>query len=179
MHHLAEAVVVGLTEIASGLEVTAKQRERSVAVIDGTEASLPERLRPFAGELPCSPAAAATVVEVYARGASIGAAAGAAGLAPIEGAKTLHLLGESVTPFGPTGRRVVRDWLSADLSRSEAIALTGASPAEFALASYVETHEPIAEAVTAVAGVLEMDGNAAVAKRDALDETMSDVTDLL
>lgn len=70
-------------------------------------------------------------------------------------AKTLHLVGESVSPLGPTGRAVVCDWIAGELSRSEALALTRASPATFALAAYVETHEPIAAARDAVQGAID------------------------
>jgi len=165
---------MGLAEIAEGVEVTAEQRDRGVATIDDTDASLAERLDPFADALPCDADAAATVVEVYAEGRAVGAAARVADVAPVTAAKTLHLLGERVSPLGPTGQDVVRDWLGADLSRSEALALTGASEPEFALAAYVETHDPIAEAEEAVADTLASDAGGV----DPLSETMSDVTDL-
>jgi hypothetical protein len=48
-------------------------------------------------------------------------------------------------------RRIVRDWLDGQLPRSEAFELTGATDAEFALGTYIETHEPASELVTAVA----------------------------
>lgn len=102
-----------------------------------------------------------------------------AGLVPITGAKTLHLLGEPITPLGPTGRDIVRDWLAADLSRTDAVELAGCTESEFALAVYVETHDPIDEACEAVAEVLLPDGSPAVEKRDHLQETMSSFDDLL
>jgi hypothetical protein len=165
---------MGLSDIAAGVEVTTEQRDRGVATVDDTDASLADRLAEYADDFPCSPDAAATVVEVYAEGESIGTAARVAGVAPITAAKTLHLLGESVSPLGPTGREIVRDWLSADLSRSEAQALADATDRELALAAYVETHDPLAGAEEAVASVLAPDRGA-----DPLAEARSDLPDLL
>lgn len=145
---------MGLAEIAAGIEITETQEERGVATVDATDATLEERLDPFAAELPCTPAAAATVLDSYAAGADVGTAGRAAGVPPVTAAKTLHLLGESVSPVGPTGREVVRDWIAGELSRTEALELTRLSEAEFALAAYVETHEPIEAACAAVEGVL-------------------------
>jgi hypothetical protein len=170
---------MGLSEIAAGVEVTAEQRDCGVAAVDATDEPLPDRLAPFADDLPCAPREAATVVEAYADGSSVGESARAAGLPPVTGAKALHLLGESVCPLGPTGRELVRDWLAADCSRADALALSGASEREFALAAYVETHDPIPGARDALEGALAPDGDAAVAKRDALSETMSDAGELL
>lgn len=167
-----------LSEIAEGLEVTAEQDDRGVAAVDATDASLAERLDPYAGELPCSAAEAATVVERYAAGGSVGESARAAGLPPVTGAKALHLLGESVSPLGPMGREVVRDWLDARLSRAEALELTGASERAFALAAYVETHDPIDGAREALEGTLAPGGDAAVEKRDALDGAVDGLDDL-
>ncbi|WP_254543096.1 DUF7858 family protein [Halomarina pelagica] len=165
---------MGLSDIAAGLEVTTEQRERGIATVDATETALDERLAAFSAELPCSPEAAAAVVETYAEGASVGASAATADLPAMTGAKVLHLLGEHVSPLGPTGRDLVRDWLDARLSRADALALSGASESAFALAVYVETHDPISGASEALEGVLAPDGDAAVAKRDLLAETMDD-----
>lgn len=148
---------MGLSEIAAGLEVTERQQARGVATVDTTGAGLAERLEPFAEELPCAPGEAAVVLERYAGGGSVGAAARAAGVAPVTAAKTLHLLGESVSPLGPTGRAVVRDWIAGELSRTEALELTRVGETEFALAAYVETHDPIEKACAAVEGVLAAD----------------------
>ncbi len=168
---------MGLSDIAAGLEVTTEQRERGVAAVDATDAPLADRLGAFEDDLPCSAAAAATVVETYAGGASVGASAGAADLPPVTGAKALHLLGESVSPLGPMGRDLVRDWLSADLSRADALALSGASETAFALAAYVETHDPLPGARDALEGALAPAGDAAVEKRDALGDTLDDGCD--
>jgi len=165
---------MGLPEIAAGLEVTAEQRDRGVASVDATEAGLAERLAPYAAELPCSAAEAATVVERYAAGGDVATAARAAGLAPVTGAKALHLLGEPVHPLGPTGRAVVRDWLDAECTRAEAMALTGAGTTEFALAAFVETHDPIPGARDALEGALAPEGDAAVAKRESLGAAIGD-----
>ena len=145
---------MGLADIAEGIEVTERQDERGVATVDATDATLTERLEPFADDLPCSPAEAATVLDRYTEGAAIGATGRAAGVAPATAAKTLHLLGESVSPAGPTAREIVRDWIAGDLSRTEALELSPLSEAEFALAAYVETHDPSEEACAAVEGVL-------------------------
>ena len=169
---------MGLADITAGLEVTSEQRARGVATVDATEASLAERLAPFADDLPCSPAEASTVVETYAGGASVGASARAAGLPPMTGAKTLHLLGEAVSPLGPMGREMVRDWLDAELTRADALDFAGASETEFALAAYVETHDALAEAREALEGALSPSGDAAVEKRELLGETMSGVGEL-
>jgi hypothetical protein len=167
---------MGLSELAAGLEVTESQDERGVATVDTTDADLAERLAPFAEDLPCSPADAATVLERYAEGASVGAAAHTAGVATVTAAKTLHLLGESVSPLGPTGREIVRDWIAGDLSRSEALELARVGETEFALATYVETHEPIEAACAAVEGVLAADR---LTDESPLAEATGDATDFL
>jgi len=170
---------MALSDLAAGLEVTAKQEDRGVASVDATDASVAERLAPFADELPCTAAEAATLVERYAIGGSVGESARAAGLAPVTGAKALHLLGEPVTPLGPMGREVVRDWLEARLSRTEALDLAGASEREFALAAFVETHEPIEGAREATESALAPERTATVEKRDALGGTMDGVDERL
>jgi hypothetical protein len=165
---------MGLSDIAEGLEVTAEQRDQGVATVDRTEESLAERLAGVEGELPCGPGTAATVVERYAGGGSVGAAGRAASVAPMTAAKTLHLLGEAVSPVGPTGREIVRDFLAGELSRTEARQLARVSEAEFALAVYVETHDPLPEAQEAVADALAVNGGA-----DPLAEARSETADLL
>lgn len=164
---------MGLSDLAGDLAVTTEQRERRVAVVDTTAADLGTRLAPFAPDLPCTSDQAATLVRAYVAGRSVGDAATAAGLAPVTGAKALHLLGEPVTPLGPTGRAVVQDWLDATLTRSEAIDLVGESPTTFALAVFIETHDPIEGAASAVATTLTPDASPTVEKRDHLRETMS------
>lgn len=165
---------MGLDDLAAGLVITHEQRERGVASVDRTAVSLADRLAPYAADLPCSPAEAATVVERYAAGASVGTAARAAGVPPMTAAKTLHRLGETVTPAAPTARVVVRDWVAGDLSRTEAETLARLSPNEFALAAYVETHEPIPGARAAVEGVLTVGGDAAALERAALGDALED-----
>ena len=164
---------MSLDDIAAGVKVTAEQRERGVAVHDEVDAPLAERLAPFAEEFPCTPAAAATVVDAYAGGASVGEAARAANVASVTAAKTLHRLGEDVSPLAPTGREVVRDWLNARLSRADAKELTDTDDDEFALAVYVETHDPIASAKEALADALAVD------RDDPLADARSDLGDLL
>jgi len=170
---------MGLSDIAAGIETTTEQRTRGVASVDRTDRSLVERLRGVAEDLPCTPEAAATVARAYAGGASVGESADEAGVVPVTAAKALHLLGvEGVTPLSPTARDVVRDWLVAEVSRSDALALTGASETEFALATFVETHEPIPEAREAVNETLAPASSMAT-KRDRLADAVGDPSDAL
>jgi hypothetical protein len=136
---------MGLSDIADGLAVTTEQEVRGVATVDetGGDRPLAARLDEYADELPCDPGDAAAVIEAYTAGRSVGDAAHEAGLAPVTAAKTLYRCGEQVTPLSPTGREIVRDWIAGDVSRSDALTLTRASEPEFALAVFVETHDPI------------------------------------
>jgi len=168
-----------LSEIAAGIEVTASQEEHGVATVDDTDGDLATRFARHADALPCTPEAAATVVESHARGGSVGDDAREAGVAPMTAAKALHRCGvDGVSPLAPTARRVVRDWLAGELSRADALDLVGGDEAAFALAGYVESHDPVPELADAARGALEDGGNASVAKRDALGETMTDAVDL-
>jgi len=167
---------MGLSEIAAGVTVTERQDERGVPAVDDTETGLADRLEPHESDLPCDSTVAATVVETYAAGRSVEASAHAAGVPAVTAAKTLHLLGEQVSPLGPRGREIVRDWLQGELARREAVTLTGVGDRTFALAVYVETHDPIPEARDAVEGTLTVDGHAA---DDPLGEARSDLGDLL
>jgi hypothetical protein len=156
---------MGLSELAAGVKTTETQRDRGVAAVDRTGDSLADRLVECESALPTDAAAAAAVVERYAAGGSVGQAAAVGDVPRVTAAKVLHLVGESVSPLGPTGRTVVRDWIDGDLSRTEALSLTRASPAAFALAAYVETHEPIPAAQAAVQAAL--DGGARTSAGDA------------
>jgi hypothetical protein len=152
-----ETGFVTLSDIADGLAVTHEQRERGVAAVDDTDADLPERLAPFERDLPCTAGEAAAVARAFTGGDSVGDAAATAGVAPTTAAKALHLLGvEGVAPLGPTGRRVVADWLVGDLPRTEALALTGGDEAAFALTAFVETHDPLPGAREALDGALSV-----------------------
>lgn len=143
-----------LSEIAAGIEVTTEQESRGVATVDETGASLVERLRSHGDALPCTPAAAATVVEMHTAGTSVGDTAREAGIAPVTAAKALHRCGVSgVTPLSPMAREVVRDWLAGELSRADAVELTGASEAEFALGTYIESHDADPALSAAVADI--------------------------
>ncbi|MDZ5811573.1 hypothetical protein U4E84_09480 [Halorubrum sp. AD140] len=140
-----------LSEIADGLEVTARQRDRGVAVADDTETPLVDRLSEHADALPCTPAATATLIDAYTAGRSVGDAAREAGVTPMTGAKALHRCGvDGVCPLAPSRRGVVRDWLDGRLARTEAVALAGGDEADFALATYVETHDPVSAVADAV-----------------------------
>jgi hypothetical protein len=171
-------VTMGLSEIAAGLELRTEQVQRGVATVDDTDVDLDARLREYEADLPCTAAAASTVLERYDEGASVGDAGEAAALAPVTAAKLLHRCGfEGVSP---TARRVLRDWIDGRLSRADALELTSSDEAEFALAAYVETHEPIAELAEAVRrdASAPIAGDALVSKRDALAETMTGSADL-
>ncbi|ELZ76022.1 MULTISPECIES: DUF7858 family protein [Haloferax] len=171
---------MGLSDIAATLETTTtEQRSRHVPTVDDTDVSLRTRFETHADALPCAPAEAERVVEAYGSGTTVGDSARAAGVAPVTAAKVLHRCGEAgVNPLAPEARRIVRDWLDGQLSRADALALTRADESEFALATYLETHDPIDPLVEAVEGALTDHGDASVAKRDSLAETMSSVTDL-
>ena len=165
---------MGLSDIAAGVEVTTEQRDRGVATVDRTEGSLADRLDAVAEELPCDAETAATVLERYAGGGSVGTAAHTAGIAPMTAAKTLHLLGESVSPTGPMGRGIIEDYLAGDLPRTEARQLARLSETEFSLAVYVATHDPLPDARAAVEDALAVE-----TETDPLADTMSDTVDLL
>jgi len=169
---------MGLSEIAAGIEVTTEQRDRGVASVDGTAGTLAERLDGVASQLPCDPGPAATLLEAYAAGKSVGDAARAAGLPPVTGAKTLHLCGEQVDPLTPRQRDVLGDWLDGRLARSEARQLTGASEREFALATYVATHDPVAEAREALEGALTR-SDATTDRQASLGDAVEELGDLL
>jgi len=142
-----------LSEIAAGLEVTTRQRDRGVAVADDTDVPLVDRLREHADTLPCTPAATATLVDAYTAGRSVGDAAAAAGVTPMTAAKALHCCGVAgVCPLTATGRGVVREWLDGQLGRSDALALAGGDEAAFALTTYIETHDPVPAVADAVTG---------------------------
>ncbi len=145
---------MSLGDIAEGLEVTSEQKDLGIATVDRTEVPLAARLKPHTGELPCTAETAASIVDAYASGAVIGEAARDADVAPMVAAKTLHRLGETVSVLESADRQPIRDWIAGDLSRAEARTRTRSTPAEFALAAYVETHEPIPAARAAVEGCL-------------------------
>lgn len=167
---------MGLSEIAAGVEVTEEQRDRGVATVDETGDGVRDRLAAHADALPCTPAAAATVLSTYRRGRSVGDCAREAGVAPMTAAKALHRCGvDGVVPLAPAARRVVRDWVAGELSRAEARELAGADEAAFALAAYVETHEPLEGARAAVEGVLMREGHSGL---DRPDSAVGDTPDL-
>jgi hypothetical protein len=168
-----------LSDIAAGIEVTARQEARGVAAVDDTGGDLPSRLAPHADTLACTPEAAAVVLRYHARGVSVGESAREAGIAAMTAAKVLHRCGvQGISPLAPTARRVVRDWLAGDISRADALELTGGDEAAFALTGYVESHEPVPELADIARGALADGGNASVEKRDALGETMTAAVDL-
>lgn len=167
---------MGLSDIAEGMTVTTRQRERGVASVDRTSDTLADQLAALDGDLPVDADAAASLAEVYAGGASVGDAASEAGVPPTTAAKTLHGLGfEGLTPFSPLQRDVLADWLAGEVTRADAIELTSASDRELALAAYVATHDPVEGAAEAVDGALSTSRDAMVEKRDALAETLPDV----
>jgi hypothetical protein len=164
---------MALSEIAAGLEVTTEQRDRGVAAGDDTDATLEERLGAFEPQLPCSATAAATLVEAYTEGASIGRAAAVADVPETTAAKALYLLGEPIDPLTPTAKRALEDWLAGTIPRTEAQTLAGVGDEEFALGAYVATHEPIDGAESVVADAASM------ADADPLSDARSDLGDLI
>lgn len=162
---------MSLEDIAeSAGTTTTRQCVRGVATVDGRDGSTADRLAQFSEELPCDPAAAAAVLRSHGRGTPIDESANVANLAPVTAAKTLHRLGvEGVCPLSPTARAILRDWLDGELPRSDALTLTGASETAFALATYVETHDPIEGATEVVGTTAALRGDAMVAKRDELE----------
>jgi hypothetical protein len=169
---------MGLADIAAGIETTTEQRETGVASVDRTEGTLAERIAALEADLPCDPEAAATLLEAYTEGRSVGDAGAAAGLATVTAAKTLHLFGEQVDPLAPHAREVVRDWLDGRLPRREALTLAGVGEREFALGAYVLTHDPIPAAREAAEGTL-VEHDATGERLAALGEASSDVGDLI
>ncbi|MFC6615455.1 hypothetical protein ACFQAS_10905 [Halopenitus salinus] len=148
-----------LSDIAAGIEVTAEQRDRGAAVVDDTGVDPIDRLAEHADALPCTPAATATLVEAYTAGASVGEAAREANVAPMTAAKALHRCGiDGLHPLAPTRREIVREWLSGRYSRSDALALVGGDEADFALSTYIETHDPIPEIAEALSAASDVDG---------------------
>jgi len=118
---------MGLADIAEGVTVTTRQRERGVASVDRTAESLASRLAAVEADLPVGADAAATMAEAYAGGASVGDAATEAGVAPTTAAKTLHRLGfEGLSPLSPLQREMVQDWLAAECSRADDTLTLGA-----------------------------------------------------
>jgi hypothetical protein len=166
---------MGLADIAAGLSTTTEQDERGVASVDATDRDLAGALAPFADDLPCAPAAAAAVAKAYVGGAAVDAAGHDAGVAPITAAKSLHRLGfAGLSPVSDTGDRVLEDYLAGRMSRADARGLLSVSDAEFALATYVATHDAIEGARDVVEGALAAERTASVAKRDALDAAIPD-----
>lgn len=160
---------MGLSDIAAGLTVTTRQQERGVATVDDTHESLADWLEETEADLPCCPGTAAELVDAYASGASVGAAAAVADTVPMTAAKTLHRLGTSgITPLSPLAREILDDYLTGALTRSDAIAFAGVSEHEFALGAYVATHEPIPGANEVVEAALAPSESATVAKQAEL-----------
>ena len=160
---------MGLSDIAAGLTVTTRQRERGVATVDVTHESLAAWLEETEAEIPCRPDTAAEIVEAYASGASVGAAAAVADTVPMTAAKTLHRLGTpGITPLSPLAVDILEDYLAGELTRTDAIGLTGATEREFALGTYVATHDPLPGAREAVEAALSPTESATVAKRAEL-----------
>jgi hypothetical protein len=174
-HGERERRCMALSDIAAGLSTTTEQRERGVASVDATDRDLADALDAVADDLPCAADAAALVVDGYVGGAPVDAAGHDADVAPVTAAKTLHRLGfEGLAPTSATGDRVLEDYLAGRVSRADARGLLSIPDAEFALATYVATHDPIDGARAIVEGALENEQRASAAKRDAFAETMPD-----
>lgn len=171
---------MGLEDIAARTPTTTHhQRQRGIPAIDDTDTPIAASLTPYADDLPCTPEQAATILETHVAGTPIDASADAADLPPVTAAKTLHRLGvDGLSPLTPTAHDILRDWIAGDLPRTDALTLTNASPTEFALATYIETHDPIPGACELTERLQTPDGDAMVEKHDLLAETMTDAADL-
>jgi hypothetical protein len=168
-----------LADIAEGIEVVETQREREVAAVDVAGESLADRLESCASALPCSADQAADVAREYAATGSLDRTAEASDVTRTIAAKTLHLLGfEGVVRIDPADRAIVGRWIDGEIDRTTACRRSSLGERTFALAVYVETHEPLPAARAAVEPALTIDRATAVDRRDTLQETMSDPTDL-
>lgn len=172
--------IMGLEDIAAQTPPTTHhQRQRGVPAIDDTDSSIADRLEEYADELPCAPDQATTLLETHVTGTTIEASADAADVTTVTAVKTLHRLGvDGLSPLTPTAHDILRDWIAGDLPRSDAETLANASHTEFALAAYIETHDPIPGASEITERLQTPDGDAMVEKHDLLAETMTDATDL-
>lgn len=140
-----------LPEVATDVAVTTEQRDRGVAVVNDTDASLAARLEPFAARLPCAPEQVATIVTArVARGESVVASSRAAAVAPMTARKALYRVGEPIPSLDAEAETALATWLDADCSWRAARDAAD-DPAAFALAAYAATHEPIPGASEVVA----------------------------
>lgn len=169
---------MALADIADGVRSVEKQQRRDVAVVDAVGGSLADRLERCASDLPCSPRDAASLARRFASGTSVERSAEAVGITRTVAAKTLHLLGFSgVVRLDRDDRTVVRRWIDGEIERTAARRRTGLDEATFALAVYVETHEPLAAARAALDPALATRAVDPTDQQRALRDTMSDPTD--
>ena len=168
-----------LSELAEGLVVTDRQRKRDVSIVDRTDEMLTERLSKYSSVLPTEPAEAATMIELYVSGNDVETIADELGQVPMIVAKTLHITGmDGISPLAPEDREPLYRWLRGGISGAEAKRQLDVNEYEFALAAFVESHDPHESIATAVEGALAPRQNASVRKRDTLADTMSDGMDL-
>lgn len=152
---------------------TTRQRSQGVATVDRTDLTLAERLESVPESLPCDAGSAATVLREHTTGTPVGESARKAGLSPMTAAKTLHRLGvKGVSPITPARRSIVQDWLDGAITRSDAVELSNLSAPEFALAAYIETHDPVSRAASITGVLAERRGNAMVSKREHLGDAL-------
>ena len=170
---------MALADIAEGVRVVETQNHRDVAVVDAAGGSLADRLEPCASALPCSLAVAARLARRFAAGASVERSAEAADVTRTVAAKTLHLLGfVGVVTVDPADRAVVRRWIDGEIDRTAARRRTDLEAERFALTAYVETHDPLPAGRAALEPGLATTDDVVSDQQRALEETMSDPTDL-
>jgi|GEM_PF-423496 len=169
---------MALADIAEGIRSVEKQQHRDVAVVDAAGTSLADRLETCASDLPCSPPEAASLARQFAGGAPVERCAETVGVTRTVAVKTLHLLGFSgVVTVDRDDRTVVRRWIDGEIDRTTVRRRTGLDESTFALAVYVETHEPLAAAQAVLDPARTTTDGDPTDQQRALQETMSDPTD--
>lgn len=155
------------------------QHTRDVAVVDAANESLADRLEDCASDLPCSPTAASHLARQFRAGESIEACAETVGVTRTNAARTLHLLGfAGVITVDPVDREIIKQWINGEIDRTTATRRTDLERSRFALAVYVETHEPLTEDQAAIEPTISLSENIQSDRRRVLNETMADPTDL-
>lgn len=170
---------MSLADIAEGVRSVETQHTRDVAIVDAVNESLADRLEGFASDLPCSPTQADRLARQFGAGESIESCAETVGVTRTNAARTLHLLGfAGVITVDPVDREIIKQWINGEIDRITANRRTDLDKSRFALAVYVETHEPLTETRAAIEPTVSLSENIQTDRRRALDETMADSTDL-
>jgi hypothetical protein len=78
----------------------------------------------------------------------------------------------------PVDREIIKQWINGEIDRTTANRRTDLERSRFALAVYVETHEPLTEDQAAIEPTISLSENIQSDRRRVLNETMADPTDL-